>query len=85
MLMKLKDLLFVLGSCTMITIGTEDGQRWIFYGRTMQFVECYMYDKLMERYVVNVYMNDGRKDGNNCIDLEPNISIIVTGCENGTI
>lgn len=80
--MRLRDQLAVLASGAWVRIGSENGEGWIAYNRTIHLVDL---PDLQDAEVMHVYEAEGRENSRHCCTLEPGLAIIIAGRQNGTI
>lgn len=83
-MVKLKDLLAVLGSGEFLRIGTERGRGFLFYDMTINLDDS-LPEWVKERPVHNVHSAEERTANRYCRRLESGLVILIEGDEVGTI
>lgn len=83
--MTLSNIAELIGAGTVLHIGTEHGNCWLFSDCTKNLFTSEYMETFMDREVVNMYAHNGREKGRNCVELLPGIAIIVAGYESGSI
>lgn len=95
-MIRLEKAMRVLDGSEPWTVGTEDGQGWIFYydGKELHdgTYSGITFDEILRRECVNVYEREERKywseEDRECyhyMELEAGLAFIVSGNENGKI
>ena len=82
--MTIKMLLKLMGVGTVLHIGTEHGNGWI-YSDTVTNLNDLLPDEWKEREIVSMYAHGGREESQYCKMLCPGIAVLVEGYENGNL
>ena len=82
--MILKSFLEVMGCGTVIHIGTEHGDYWVFSDIAENLMQN-VPDSWQDRLIVQMYFHEGREKGQYCCELLPGIAVILEGDEIGNI
>lgn len=82
--MTVRNILTLMGTSTFLHIGTEHGECWSYSDTTPNLIDN-LPDDWKDREIVEMYPHEGREGSRYCKAMEPGISVIVEGREDGII
>lgn len=80
--MTLNQFLEVLAVGMPYTIGTENGEGWLFYYDGNNHIE--IPDKYLNSTITHIYPREYREKSRWCCELKAGLAIVIEGKENGT-